>query len=131
MLLARTALRGARARPAARALSMFVELERDVVTPKWLNAYQRAVAEHAPARQALDSNYLGSFGVAVGRTSSVYHLSRFADYDARDAREATPDLRVGGAGAGGLTQTETSVFAEVRSPRRASSDVRRASRTYR
>ena len=90
--------------------SFFVELERDVVVPRVYADYVSSVAAHASTRRGLDPGYLASFGVDVGHKSSIYHLSTFADYDARDARERLADLR-----AYNLTVEtfETSVFAEA------------------
>ena len=68
------------------------------------------LAAHAPTRHKLDKGYLGSFGVDVGRASSVYHLSVFEDYDERDAREATEGLRFFHQGVQSL---ESSVFKEA------------------
>ena len=48
-----------------RCFSSLVELERDVVQPKWLGAYSRGVGENGANRRALDPGYLGSFTVAV------------------------------------------------------------------
>ena len=68
------------------------------------------LAAHAPKRKSLDKGYLGSFGVDVGRASSIYHLSVFEDYDQRDAREATEGLRFFHQG---LQSLESSVFKEA------------------
>ena len=88
MMLLRRTTTAAMRRTQRRHLG-YVELERDVVAPQHLAEYRAMLAAHAPQRKRLDKGYLGSFGVDVGRASSVYHLSVFEDYDERDAREAT------------------------------------------
>ena len=107
---ARSALRRAAPATLIARRSLFVEIERDVVRPAALAAYKARVAAHGAARGALDEGYRASFGVAVGRTSSVYHLGTVADYDARDGRDAAEGLR---APLDGVDATETSVFAEA------------------
>lgn len=108
MLLRRstTALR----RATTRRHLGYVELETDNVSPKILSAYCARVAAHAPTRKEIDAGYLGSFNVDVGRATSVYHLSTFEDYDARDRREATAELR---CAHDGVRDLETSVFKEA------------------
>ena len=110
-MITAASLRGAARRLGnARRGFAFVEIEHDRCAPAAVGRYQSRVAAHAASRKAVDAGYLGSFGVAVGRTSSVYHLSTVADYDARDAREALEALRPSPEG---LASTETSVFAEA------------------
>jgi len=90
-------------------MATLIELQRDVVQPRALNDYVKAVSIRSKYRDSLDPGHLGSFRVSVGRTSSLYHLSAFADYDARDARD--PDART--AAAAGLDATESSIFTEA------------------
>ena len=89
-----------------RSMATLVELERDAVRPKCLEAYAEAAAVDSRARAALDPGHLGSFRVRAGRTSSIYHLSTFADWEGRRARDLS---RV----APGLDATENSIFAEA------------------
>ena len=109
MMLLRRTTTAAMRRTQRRHLG-YVELERDVVAPQHLAEYRAMLAAHAPTRHKVDKGYLGSFGVDVGRASSVYHLSVFEDYDQRDAREATEGLRFFHQGVQSL---ESSVFKEA------------------